>query len=141
MEKGRDLRGRWLPGVCGAPPGKNLQKGHQWRFPKGVSGNPSGFTKRQAEFHRLQREALQDPELLELAMEKLRECIVAGEAWSIQWYLNRIWPDDPKQVLATKLEVIFVDKPLPDRNIIEAVAEPEANKGLSHGDKASESVK
>src|SRR5262245_20596776 len=70
--------GRWPSGVSGAPPEKRLQPGHPWRYPKGVSGNPGGFTNRRREFERLQREALQDPELLKKAMVKLGEAIDHG---------------------------------------------------------------
>jgi hypothetical protein len=79
----------------GGPSETYLQPGHPWRYPKGTSGNPGGFTKRRAEFERLQREALKDPELLKKSMVKLGEAIDQGEPWAVQWYLNRVWPDRP----------------------------------------------
>jgi hypothetical protein len=84
---------------------KALQKGNPWRYPKGTSGNPGGYTKRHAEFERLQREALADPELLKKAMGKLAEAIDASEPWALQWYLNKVWPDRPANFTAVMASV------------------------------------
>jgi hypothetical protein len=87
------------------PPEKRLQPGHPWRYPKGTSGNPGGFTKRHAEFAKLQREALQNPGLLKKAMAKLEEAIDHNEAWAVQWYLNKVWPDRPNLIMTAGVSV------------------------------------
>jgi hypothetical protein len=126
MAKGRDLQGRWLPGHSGAPRELQLQPGHPWRYPRGVSGNPGGSNRRLHEFNQLQREALLNPELLHKCMAKLEEAINAGESWAIMWYLAKVFPDgDKKNLLATKLQVTFVEKPFPANRLIEAAAEPD----------------
>jgi hypothetical protein len=113
MAKARDSHGRWMPGVIPSE-ATPWQAGNKYRWQPGTSGNPGGRTQRHKEFLRLQREALQDPELLEMAMAKLKEAIGAGEAWSVQWFLNKVWPDDKNaQIPPGKLEVVFTERPLP----------------------------
>jgi hypothetical protein len=129
MPTDRLPNGQWPKGVSGAPKELQWQPGHKWRLPKGTSGNPGGKTKRRQEFERLQLEALQNPELLKKAMAKLEEAIDHGEAWGVQWFLNKVWPDDKnlKPPASTRLEVVFIDRlpPEPEEGkLIEAAAEP-----------------
>jgi hypothetical protein len=123
MANGRDSRDRWLRGVSGAPRELQLQPGHPWRYPRGTSGNPGGWSRRRKEFERLQREALEDPELLKLAMQRLKEAIEHNESWAVQWYLNKVWPDDGKNMIPpARLEVVYVQKPFAEGMLLEAAA-------------------
>jgi hypothetical protein len=93
----RSPTGQWLPGESGSP-ATQLKAGHRWRFAKGVSGNPNGYSKGQAEFMRLQAEALRNPVLLKKALAKLELAIDRDEPWALSWYLAKVWPDRPALV-------------------------------------------
>ena len=98
----RNALGQWVKGVNGCPVEKRkLVPGHQWRYPKGVSGNPAGIPQRRREFEAAFYHALMGQGSPDEAAKLLWECARSKEPWAMTLLLQRIAPEASK----LKLEV------------------------------------
>ena len=93
----RNALGQWVKGVSGCPPEKRtLVVGHQWRYPKGVSGNPAGIPQRRREFEALFYAALMGQGSPDEAAKLLWEAARSKEPWAVTLLLQRIAPEASK---------------------------------------------
>ena len=76
------------------------QHGRQTQFQKGKSGCPGGKSGLQKEFEDNFYAAIFEPQLVTVAIEKLRAAVERGEQWALHLYFSKARPTQP-----VKLEV------------------------------------
>ena len=83
---------RFKPGASGCPE-KQFKKGNPHRWPRGVSGNPTGLSKTRQEFERIFNQALIEDGSPEEAAQLLWAAARKGEPWAIQALCQRFAPE------------------------------------------------